>query len=74
MRTLLILLDKEFRQFIRNSFLPKVALIFPLMIMLVMPWVMTLDVRHIGIAIIDNDSTSIYITYTSLVLRDDCTT
>ena len=57
MRTLLILLDKEFRQFIRNSFLPKVALIFPLMIMLVMPWVMTLDVRHIGIAVIDNDRT-----------------
>ena len=59
MRTLLILLDKEFRQFIRNSFLPKVALIFPLMIMLVMPWVMTLDVRHIGIAIIDNDRSSL---------------
>ena len=59
MRTLLILLDKEFRQFIRNSFLPKVALIFPLMIMFVMPWVMTLDVRHIGIAIIDNDRSSL---------------
>lgn len=57
MRTLFILLDKEFRQFIRNPFLPRIALIFPLMIMLVMPWVMTLDVRHIGISIIDNDRT-----------------
>ena len=59
MRTLLILLDKEFRQFFRHSFLPRMALVFPLMIMLIMPWVMTLDVRHIGVGIVDLDHSTL---------------
>lgn len=55
MRTLLVLLDKEFRQFFRNLFLPKVVIVFPLMIMFVIPWVTTLDVRHIDVAVVDHD-------------------
>lgn len=55
MRTLLVLLDKEFRQFFRNPFLPKMSVMFPLLVMLVIPWVTTLDVRHIGVAVVDND-------------------
>ena len=55
MRTLLVLLDKEFRQFFRNSFLPKMAILFPLMVMLVFPWVTTMDVRHITVSVVDND-------------------
>lgn len=55
MRTLLVLLDKEFRQFFRNPFLPKMVVMFPLMVMFVIPWVTTMDVRHIGVAVVDND-------------------
>lgn len=55
MRTLLVLLDKEFRQFFRSPFLPKVVIVFPLMIMFVIPWVTTLDVRHIEVAVVDCD-------------------
>ncbi len=55
MRTLLVLLDKEFRQFRRNSFLPKLAILFPIMVMLVIPWVTTMDVRHVGVSVVDND-------------------
>lgn len=55
MRTLLVLLDKEFRQFFRNPFLPRMVVIFPLMIMFVMPWVTTMDVRHINVAVVDHD-------------------
>ena len=50
MRTLLVLLDKEFRQFFRNPFLPRMVVLFPAMVMLVMPWVTTMDIRHIGVA------------------------
>ena len=57
MKILLVLLDKEFRQFFRNSFLPKLVLLFPLTIMLVMPWVTTMDVRHINVAVVDQDHT-----------------
>src|SRR5574344_2976849 len=55
MRTLLVLLDKEFRQFFRNAFLPKMVLMFPLAVMLIFPWTTTMDVHHINISIVDND-------------------
>lgn len=58
MRKLLVLLDKEFRQFFRSSFLPKMVVMFPLMIMLVIPWVTTMDVKHINVSIVDNDYTT----------------
>lgn len=55
MHTLLYLLDKEWRQFLRNPFLPKMAVMFPLMVMLVIPWVTTMDVRHVNVAVVDGD-------------------
>lgn len=55
MRTLLYLLDKEWRQFLRNPFLPKMAVMFPLMVMLVIPWVTTMDVRHVNVVVADGD-------------------
>lgn len=58
MRTLLVLLDKEFRQFFRNPFLPRMVVLFPAMVMLVMPWVTTMDIRHIGVAVVDCDHSS----------------
>ena len=39
------LIEKEFKQLIRNSFLPRLILIFPCMIMLVMPWAATLEIE-----------------------------
>lgn len=55
MRTLFFLLDKEWRQFLRNPFLPKMAVMFPLMVMLLIPWVTTMDVRHVNVAVVDGD-------------------
>jgi ABC-2 type transport system permease protein len=49
------LLEKEFKQFIRHSFLPKLVILFPVMVMLVLPWVTTMDVRDIRVTVIDRD-------------------
>jgi len=49
------LLEKEFKHFFRNPILPKLIIVFPIMIMLVMPWVTTLDIKNINIVIVDND-------------------
>ena len=57
MSVLKILLEKEFRQFFRDPFLPKMVIFFPLMVMLVFPWVTTMDVRHIGVSVVDHDHT-----------------
>lgn len=59
MHTLLILIDKEFRQLIRNPFLPRMIIAFPILVMLIIPLVTTMDVKHIGVAIVDNDHSTL---------------
>ena len=49
------LLEKEFKQFFRDAFLPRLVVLFPVMIMLVLPWVATMDVKNIRITITDLD-------------------
>ena len=51
------LIEKEFRQLRRNTFLPRLILLFPCMIMLVFPWAATMEVDNLRIAVIDNDRT-----------------
>jgi ABC-2 type transport system permease protein len=49
------LLEKEFKQIMRNSFIPKMIIIFPLVIMLVMPWVVNQEVKNLNICVVDNN-------------------
>ena len=58
MRTFIVLFQKEFIQIRRNSFLPKLIIVFPIMIMLLMPLIMTMDVRNVNVAIVDFDHSS----------------
>jgi ABC-2 type transport system permease protein len=51
------LIQKEFRQFFRNSFMPKIAVVFPTVIILVFPWAATMDVNNINVSIVDQDMT-----------------
>ena len=51
------LLEKEFKQLMRNAFLPRLILIFPCMIMLLMPWAMTLEIKNVSLCVVDNDHT-----------------
>ena len=59
MRTLSVLLQKEFRQLARNKFVPKVIVLFPIMVMLVIPWVTTMDVRNVGVTVVDDDRSTL---------------
>ncbi len=52
------LIQKEFIQIKRNAFLPKLIIVFPIMIMCVMPWVMNMEVKNIRVVVVDNDRTS----------------
>lgn len=53
------LIEKEFKQFLRNSFLPRLILVFPCMIMLLMPWAANLEIKNIQLNIVDNDHSAI---------------
>lgn len=58
MRAFKVLLVKEFLQIRRNPFLPKLIIVFPIMIMLIMPLIMTMDVRNVNVALVDLDCSS----------------
>ena len=49
------LIEKEFKQLFRNSFLPKLIFIFPCMIIILMPWAANLEIKNINLNIVDND-------------------
>ena len=55
MKILLALLRKEFTLLKRNSLIPRVVIMLPLMTMLVIPLATDLDVKNVNVAIVDND-------------------
>lgn len=57
--TIKYMLEKEFRQIMRNTFIPKMIVMFPIIIMCVTPWVTNLEIKNIIVSIVDNDHSSI---------------
>jgi ABC-2 type transport system permease protein len=55
--TLKYLIQKEFLQIRRNAFLPRLIVLFPIVIMCVMPWVMQMEVKNIVVDVVDIDRT-----------------
>ena len=55
--TLKHLIRKEFLQIRRNSFLPKLIIMFPIVVMCLMPWVMQMDVKNVVVDVVDIDHT-----------------
>lgn len=58
-RILKALLRKEIALMRRNPIIPKIILMMPLMVMLVVPLVANLDVKNVNVAVVDNDHSSI---------------
>ena len=55
--TLKYLIQKEFLQIRRNAFLPRLIVMFPIVIMCVMPWVMQMEVKNVVVDVVDIDHT-----------------
>lgn len=49
------LIEKEFKQLMRNAFLPRLIVMMPVMMMLVMPWAANQEVRDVGLCVVDHD-------------------
>ena len=49
------LIEKEFKQIMRNSFVPKIIVGMPLVMMLVLPWAANQSIKSVNISVIDND-------------------
>lgn len=55
LRILKALLHKEVCLMRRNPIIPKMIVIMPLMVMLILPLVATMDVKNVNVAVVDND-------------------
>jgi len=49
------LLEKEFKELIRNKMLPRFIILMPLMVLLVMPLAINFDVKDLRVALVDSD-------------------
>ncbi len=49
------LIKKEILQLGRNTFIPRLIVIFPIAIVCILPWVMDMEVRGVGLVAVDND-------------------
>lgn len=65
------LLQKEFLQIRRNAFLPRLIVVFPIMIMCVMPWVMNMEIRNIVVDVVDNDRSSLSMQLVERIAHSD---
>lgn len=52
------LLEKEFKQILRNKFLPKLIIMFPLLMMLLIPYTANMEVKKLKVCVVDNDHSS----------------
>ncbi len=59
MGVLKALIKKELRRLKRNPFIPKLVVMFPIVIVLVMPWITTMDVRNVEVGIVDYDRSDV---------------
>src|ERR671929_1624927 len=55
MRTLLFLLQKEFRQVFRDPAILRIIFVMPVIQLLVLPWAADYEVKNIRLAIVDHD-------------------
>ena len=53
------LLRKEFIQFRRNTFLPRLVFVFPIAVMLIVPLIANMDVQGVDIALVDADHSAV---------------
>ena len=57
--TLKYLIQKEFTQIRRNAFLPRLIIVFPIMVMCVLPWVMNMEVKNVVVDVVDHDHSTL---------------
>lgn len=62
------LIEKEFKHFFRDPMLPRIVIVFPIVMMLVFPFAANMEVRNINLVVVDNDRTDL-----SAELVEKCT-
>lgn len=58
MKTLKFLVEKEFKQMFRNSLIPKLIILYPIMVLLIFPWAVSFEIKNIKIDVVDHSKSS----------------
>ncbi|HLW08832.1 MAG TPA: ABC transporter permease [Fermentimonas sp.] len=58
MKTLKFLIEKEFKQLFRNTLIPRLIVMFPIMVLLVFPWAVSFEIKNIKIDVVDHGKSS----------------
>ena len=53
------LIQKEFKLFFRNKFFPKMLVGFPIMAILVIPWVANMEIKNVNLSVLDFDKSTL---------------
>lgn len=53
------LIEKEFKQIFRHSFIPKMIVGFPIIMLLITPWAANQDIKNIRLSVVDNDHSTL---------------
>lgn len=53
------LIEKELKQLRRNSFIPRLIIIMPVIMMLVTPWAANLEIKGLKLSVVDHDHTTV---------------
>lgn len=59
MKTLKFLIEKEFKLMFRNPLIPRMIVMYPIMVLLVFPWAVSFEITNIKIDVVDH-SKSVY--------------
>lgn len=71
MAALKFLLEKEFKHIVRNPIIPRLIVMMPVMIMLLLPFAANLEVHNISLAVVDNDRTVVSERLTNKIASSD---
>ena len=52
------LIEKEFKQIIRNSFLPRMIVMMPIVVLIIYPFAANFEVKNIALSLLDHDKSS----------------
>ncbi len=58
MKALRFLIEKEVKQTMRNEFIPKLIVFYPVLVLLFLPWAINFEVKNIRIDVVDHSKSS----------------
>lgn len=65
------LIEKEFKQLFRNAFIPRLIVLMPVMMMLVLPWAANQEVKDVKLCVVDHDHTAASVRLVEKVTASD---